>query len=440
MRQCSRWACLRADREHPAPAALAPWLSQRGSQEDLGARDHLPGPEARPAVATHLGGPPAAARRPTSRLRVPPGRRLQRRPGRSAGSRCSTCSSATPMLLPRASSCSPTRSRPSCWASCSTARCVFQVSGPRGSRDLVAVHPGPGRRLRDQPGQPAVLPRGARRAARCWPRRCRSIVILVFNYLGHLYFSFRRSHRHPTRAPGCLSAARRTLITCAGAAVPRVRVGRTSTRFRPDAARMKVVTAMRSLKDLLAQVPLYVGLQKVVGADALRYRCLDAPPIKPGEVVVDVGCGPAYYFDRLPQPLVYHGFDTDQKYVEWAREKFGAARHLPRRRLRRRGGGRGARHPTWCCCSGLLHHLSDEDSRNLLELCAEHPRPRRSGGHGGHRVRPRPGEAVALDVGERPRRVRARPRRFRGARRALLRVRSHARSSRAPAGSRAPTC
>ena len=126
---------------------------------------------------------------------------------------------------------------------------------------------------------------------------------------------------------------------------------------------------MPSMKDLLSHVPLYVSLQKVVGADTLRYRCLDAAKLRSGDVVIDVGCGPAYYFERLPQPLVYHGFDTDQKYIEWARKKWGdrgtfhvgvfdceAAQALPA--------------PDAVLLLGLLHHLSDKDSRNLLELCA----------------------------------------------------------------------
>jgi len=126
---------------------------------------------------------------------------------------------------------------------------------------------------------------------------------------------------------------------------------------------------MPFMKDLLSHVPLYVSLQKVVGADTLRYRCLDAAKLRSGEVVIDVGCGPAYYFERLPQPLVYHGFDTDQKYIEWARERWGdrgtfhvgvfdrkAAQALPA--------------PDAVLLLGLLHHLSDKDSKNLLELCA----------------------------------------------------------------------
>ena len=126
---------------------------------------------------------------------------------------------------------------------------------------------------------------------------------------------------------------------------------------------------MRSMTDLLSQVPLYVGLQKAVGAHTLRYRCLDAARIQPGDVVIDVGCGPAYYFERLPQPLTYHGFDTDSTYIEWARKKWGdrgtfhvgifdpaAAADLPA--------------PDAVLLLGLLHHLSDEESSDLLELCA----------------------------------------------------------------------
>lgn len=127
---------------------------------------------------------------------------------------------------------------------------------------------------------------------------------------------------------------------------------------------------MRSTKDLLSQVPLYVGLQKLVGADTLRYRCLDAAALEPGDVVVDVGCGPAYYFDRLPGGLDYHGFDTDAGYIEWARKKWGdrATFHVG---IFDREAAAGLPAPDAILLLGLLHHLSDEDSENLLGLCAE---------------------------------------------------------------------
>lgn len=126
---------------------------------------------------------------------------------------------------------------------------------------------------------------------------------------------------------------------------------------------------MKSIKDLLSNVRLYVGLQRLVGADLLRYRCIEELAIAPGDVVIDVGCGPAYYFNRLPQPITYHGYDTDPGYVAWATKRWGAhgtfhdgifddaaAASLPR--------------PNAVMLLGLLHHLSDDESGALLALAA----------------------------------------------------------------------
>jgi SAM-dependent methyltransferase len=121
-------------------------------------------------------------------------------------------------------------------------------------------------------------------------------------------------------------------------------------------------------KNLLGSVPLYVGLQKAIGADRVRYLCLDALEIKPGDRVLDVGCGPAYYLDRLPD-VTYVGFDTSERYIVHARERWGArgefrceifaehhlAEHAPVDKV---------------LLLGLLHHLDDESCRNLLDLAA----------------------------------------------------------------------
>jgi SAM-dependent methyltransferase len=119
-------------------------------------------------------------------------------------------------------------------------------------------------------------------------------------------------------------------------------------------------------KRLLSQVPLYVGLQKAIGADRLRYRTIDRLELKPGQAVLDVGCGPAYYLDRLPD-VKYYGFDTDPGYIAWAQKRWA---------------GRGEFYcgifgdeqvdvlPKFDAIMllGVIHHLSDDDSRNLLRL------------------------------------------------------------------------
>ena len=122
-----------------------------------------------------------------------------------------------------------------------------------------------------------------------------------------------------------------------------------------------------AVKGLLGHVPLYVALQRGVGADRLRYRCLDEADLQPGQVVLDVGCGPAYYFERLPAGVRYFGFDTSERYIAWAKRRWGHKAEFRTEIF-------AERHLTelppvdTVLLLGLLHHLSDDQSRELLTL------------------------------------------------------------------------
>lgn len=126
---------------------------------------------------------------------------------------------------------------------------------------------------------------------------------------------------------------------------------------------------MKNPTDLLSNVSAYVGLQKVVGADKLRHRCIEAAGIQPNDVVIDVGCGPAYYFEHLWQPITYHGFDTDQTYIDWARDKWGdrATFHC---RVFDKDAAADLPAPNVVFLLGLLHHLSDAECGDLLRLAS----------------------------------------------------------------------
>ena len=129
-------------------------------------------------------------------------------------------------------------------------------------------------------------------------------------------------------------------------------------------------------KRLLAHVPLYIALQKGIGADRVRYRCFDRLDLKPGQTVLDIGCGPAYYLDRLPA-VTYYGFDTDAGYIDWAKKRWGDRGDF---RCEIFGDEHVAELPPAdaVVLLGLIHHLSDEQSRNLLRLAALAVAP---GGH-----------------------------------------------------------
>jgi SAM-dependent methyltransferase len=130
---------------------------------------------------------------------------------------------------------------------------------------------------------------------------------------------------------------------------------------------------MEGLKGLLRHVPAYVLLQRVVGADRLRYRCIEE--VQPGETVLDIGCGPAYYFPRLPQPLKYHGFDTDAPYIDWANEHFGGENAGFHCGIFDEAAAGSLPPIDVVLLLGLLHHLSDEQCTDLLNLAASVLRP-----------------------------------------------------------------
>jgi SAM-dependent methyltransferase len=126
---------------------------------------------------------------------------------------------------------------------------------------------------------------------------------------------------------------------------------------------------MTSLKDLLVRAPAYIALQRAVGADRLRHRCIEALELAAGDVVVDVGCGPAYYFPRLPQPVTYHGFDTEPRYISWARERWDDRGTF---HLGTFDAAQAAALPPVdaVLLLGLLHHLPDDAASDLLALTA----------------------------------------------------------------------
>lgn len=126
---------------------------------------------------------------------------------------------------------------------------------------------------------------------------------------------------------------------------------------------------LAGLKSLLGHEALYVALQRAVGADRLRYRCLAELGLRPGDTVIDVGCGPAYYFGRLPE-VRYVGFDTSPRYVAHARKRFG--RPGVEFRCEIFGEQHLAELPpaNAVLLLGLLHHLPDDASRRLLAVAA----------------------------------------------------------------------
>jgi SAM-dependent methyltransferase len=123
------------------------------------------------------------------------------------------------------------------------------------------------------------------------------------------------------------------------------------------------------LKSLLSHHSIYMALQRGLGADKLRYRCLDELALRPNDVVLDLGCGPAYYLGRLPEGVRYYGYDTSTRYIEHARKRWGDEPTF-HDEIFTEAHADSLPPINAIMMLGLLHHLSDDQCRHLLTLAA----------------------------------------------------------------------
>ncbi len=89
---------------------------------------------------------------------------------------------------------------------------------------------------------------------------------------------------------------------------------------------------------------------------------------KPGERVLDVGCGPADLLAYLPE-VDYVGFDASSRYIDWARKNHaGRGRFLCQTLDEAELEELGAGSFDLVVAYGLVHHLEDEEAGRFFAL------------------------------------------------------------------------
>jgi SAM-dependent methyltransferase len=127
--------------------------------------------------------------------------------------------------------------------------------------------------------------------------------------------------------------------------------------------------ASSTVRRLLGWAPAYNLVQDALGSVRARER-LVAEHIRPrpGDRLVDIGCGPGLILAALPETVQYVGFDENPGYIAAARERWGdrAEFHC----MKVEDADLAERRFEIAIAMGILHHLDDQACTALLSLAA----------------------------------------------------------------------
>lgn len=121
------------------------------------------------------------------------------------------------------------------------------------------------------------------------------------------------------------------------------------------------------IKSILSFSFVYTSVQNLFGGRSSRKEMVERYlRAKPGDRILDIGCGPADIVGFLPA-VNYVGFDSNARYIETAKKRYGR-----RATFRCENLSHGTIHDLGLfdivLAAGVLHHLDDDDAIRLLRL------------------------------------------------------------------------
>lgn len=129
------------------------------------------------------------------------------------------------------------------------------------------------------------------------------------------------------------------------------------------------------LRAILSFSGAYRALQSLLKRDNSGDRLLDEHiRIKPGQRVLDIGCGPADILSRLPDDIDYHGYDVEPNYIETARKRYGLRGNFEVRAVAP-DAVEGIGTFDVVMAIAVLHHLTDDEADMLFAGAAKVLRP-----------------------------------------------------------------
>ena len=120
------------------------------------------------------------------------------------------------------------------------------------------------------------------------------------------------------------------------------------------------------MKEFLRFPAVYQTFQSVGGFFGARVQSIaEYLPLKAGDYVIDIGCGPGYIIKHLQHGIKYTGFDIDQSYIDHARSKFSDRGNFECR-LFDETVAKEFTGTDYVIMNGVMHHIADDDLKRLL--------------------------------------------------------------------------
>ncbi len=113
---------------------------------------------------------------------------------------------------------------------------------------------------------------------------------------------------------------------------------------------------------------LYNLFQGVVGGNALRRRIIqNYARARPGDKVIDIGCGPAQALQSLPD-VEYLGLDINPDYIAFARRTYGGEGTFVVGDTRSLRSDTRFKDADIVIAVSVLHHLDDEEAEDCIRF------------------------------------------------------------------------
>jgi len=132
------------------------------------------------------------------------------------------------------------------------------------------------------------------------------------------------------------------------------------------------------LRTFLTNPSFYVFFQRLLGGRGVgKFLATKFWKLKGGETVVDIGCASGFVLDYMPNDVRYYGVDISKEYIDGAQKKYstrgnfflGTAQDLLN------NGEALLKKVDLVTCNGLLHHLTDQEAIEVLEIAKQLLRP-----------------------------------------------------------------